>query len=151
MLACFSQLILELHDLQTLVFQLACIVFFLVLDDMLQLKHLCFVMVYVNCETGCLLDVRLFLFFKLLLILLHRFFQSGKLTVHTALQIFLLIAVLLAEVGELLAKILNNPSLFLSVCSRLAVIMVQLLDQSFVLLTFLSKSLYDFLGFVNCI
>lgn len=118
---------------------------------MLQLKHLCFVMVYVTCETGCLLDVHLFLFFKLLLIFLHRFFQSGKLTVHTALQVFLLIAVLLAEVGELLAKILNNTSLFLSVCSRLAVIMVQLLDQRFVLLAFFAKSLYNFLSFINCI
>lgn len=72
-------------------------------------------MVYVTCETVCLLDMRLSLFVKLMLVVLHSFFQSGKLTVHTALQAFLLFAMLFAEVSELLTKILNNPSLILRI------------------------------------
>jgi hypothetical protein len=96
-----------------------------------------------------MLNVDLFLSFKLLLVVLHRFFKSGKLTVHVALQVFLLWAVLLAEISELLAKILHNSRLFLGFSSRLAVIMVELLDQCVILVAFFSKSLNNLLCFIH--
>jgi len=63
---------------------------------MLQLKHLCFVMVDIACKAGCMLNVHLFLSFKLLLIVLHSIFKSGKFTVHMALQVLLLRVMLLS-------------------------------------------------------
>ena len=63
---------------------------------MLQLEHLCFVVVDIACKAGRMLNVYLFLSFKLLLIVLHRVLKSGKFTAHVVLQVLLLGVMLLA-------------------------------------------------------